>query len=380
MTFDRFLDSMNFVDSETVEEFVIMDMALLSKRQKKFRWIVLAPVAACLIIAACLLPFVFKDNEKSVYHPPITVRFQTFDELKEALPFGDLYSRIDTEGSETVSLELLYESDENGEVAYDKLLQLEIKQVYVCGEYKDTVSFYILFDKKSVAESTIPGYEEQGRMVTVNNVDVHFSFNEDDNIQSHAKFVYDGSLYVIDVVSDGWKYNLVPYIEKILGDIHVSEEKNFLNFPSDFDIRFEKEITRGYPQIYDTYKGIVQTGYRGSPYFPIELNYTPDEETLKSIYEKTVLYDVFEIKREITEENLAPPYMDMVHPYQSYKISITITAHGKTYNIKGDATALPYTYIKDVNSFFEFSTFVFGVLERTQEYQDIIHDNLYKYE
>lgn len=99
----------------------------------------------------------------------------------------------------------------------EKPLQLKIRATYPNGETTDSVDYYIIFNRDSVDDRYIGGYEEQGLTKEINGITVHYSLIQDGAMHGQAKFLYEGNLYVIDVLSSGDKYNLDTYIDMVLG-------------------------------------------------------------------------------------------------------------------------------------------------------------------
>ena len=90
-----------------------------------------------------------------------------------------------------------------------------IQASYANGELIDRVNYYIIFNKDSIDDSYIGGYEEQGLTKEINGITVHYSLIQDGAMHGQAKFIYEGNLYIIDVHSWGDEYNLDTYIDMV---------------------------------------------------------------------------------------------------------------------------------------------------------------------
>ena len=84
------------------------------------------------------------------------------------------------------------------------------------GKTIDMVDFYILFNQDSIDDSRIGGYVEQGLTKEIGSITVHYSLIEDGAMHGHAKFLYEGNLYVIDVKSSGSVHALDTYLNMVL--------------------------------------------------------------------------------------------------------------------------------------------------------------------
>ena len=109
-----------------------------------------------------------------------------------------------------------YKSDENGNADLGSPLQMKIRHRYSTGTGNDLVNYYVLFGKDSVDDSYIGGYDEQGLTKIINGVTVHYSEIYDGSHHTQAKFLYEGHLYVVDLVSAG-EIDLDHYLNLLLG-------------------------------------------------------------------------------------------------------------------------------------------------------------------
>lgn len=217
MTKERFLNTLDFIATDIVEDFVITDNALAKKKQVGMvKYIKRTALAACLILAVLSLPMIINIFVPSHTSAPVTVRYSSFAELADALPYIDLYKALESENAITDRISISYESDKEGNADTEKPIQLLIRQTYEYDGYADKVDFYIIFGKNDVSESYVAGYEEQGLTKEINGVTVHYSMIDDGGKHSQAKFILDGNLYVIDVLSGGESHELYKYLGKVL--------------------------------------------------------------------------------------------------------------------------------------------------------------------
>ena len=97
-----------------------------------------------------------------------------------------------------------------------RIWEKPIRATYPNGDAADTVHYYVIFNKDSVEDSYVGGYEEQGLTREVGGVTVHYSMIFDGATHGQAKFLYGGDLYVIDVISGGEEHTLDTYIGMVL--------------------------------------------------------------------------------------------------------------------------------------------------------------------
>jgi len=269
MTREKFIYALDSLDIDIIEDFVITDNALKKKKRTgKRKYIGLAALAACLLIASFSLPMIVNTFTPSHATAPVTVRYNSFEELSAALPYNIFYKALESENANTTRISMSYESDKEGNAITSEPLQLLIRQTYEYETHTDTVDFYIIFGRTNVDESYIGGYEEQGLTKEINGTTVHYSMIDDGAKHSHAKFVRDGNLYVVDVLSDGEEYVLDKYLKKVLR----------AEMPDDFYVEF-RICSRDYIYTYSTKNRIVMKNDIGAAF---ELS----EETLEKIYEK----------------------------------------------------------------------------------------------
>ena len=201
---------------------LIMKAAPAEKVQKKKKntWVKWASLAAaCFALVICAVPImnlIFSDSHSDA---PISNNYNSLEEVHNALGFDTLYSKLELDESNTKSITISYSSingDSGLQANLEKPLQLKIRATYSNGETTDSVDYYIIFNRDSVDDSYIGGYEEQGLTKEINGITVHYSLIQDGAMHGQAKFLYEGNLYVIDVNSLGNEYNLDTYIDMVL--------------------------------------------------------------------------------------------------------------------------------------------------------------------
>lgn len=253
MTRERFFDALDAIDIDIVEDFVLTDNALEKRSEhKKPKYLKWTALAACLVLVVCFVPFIKNIFTPSHVSSPVTVRYDSFEELSVVLPYNNFYKALDSENANTVSIGMSYASDKDGNAITTQPLQLKIRQTYECENYTDTVDFYIIFGKTDVNESYIAGYEEQGLTKEINGITVHYSMIDDGAKHAQGKFIYEGNLYVVDVLSGGSEYVLDEYLYKViyttlyedsdLEDSYIALELEDYNCPHPFLMRHHDDI------------------------------------------------------------------------------------------------------------------------------------------
>lgn len=176
-------------------------------------------VAACFALVMCAMPIINLVFDGSHSGAPVSIDYNSLDEAHDALGYETLYSKLNFDEANTNNISISYasiESDGIEQADLEKPLQLKISTSYPNGETTDRVDYYIIFNKNSVDDSYIAGYEEQGLTKEIGGITVHYSLIQDGAMHGQAKFLYEGNLYVIDVNSRGNAYNLDTYIDMVL--------------------------------------------------------------------------------------------------------------------------------------------------------------------
>lgn len=217
MTNTNLLQAMGYIDPKLIAD-AAPDVTRKKYTNKKWiKWVSLAAACFALVISAVpIMNLIFGGSHGAA---PISNNYNSLEEVHNALGFDTLYSKLEFDESNTKSITISYDSI-NGDIGLqanlEKPLQLKIRATYPNGETTDSVDYYIIFNRDSVDDSYIGGYEEQGLTKEINGITVHYSLIQDGAMHGQAKFVYEGNLYVIDVNSWGNEYNLDTYIDMVL--------------------------------------------------------------------------------------------------------------------------------------------------------------------
>lgn len=221
MTQEKIIDAITELDSDILDRYFFMKQALMEKKKPKKRaWLKWASLAAaCFALVICAIPIMNLILGGSNGDAPVSNTYNSIEEVHNVLGYDTLYSKLDLDESNTKRILISYDSinGDNGLAAnLEKPLQLQIRATYPNGETTDSVDYYIIFNRDSVDDSYIGGYEEQGLTKEINGITVHYSLIQDGVMHGQAKFLYEGNLYVIDVNSWGNEYNLDTYIDMVL--------------------------------------------------------------------------------------------------------------------------------------------------------------------
>lgn len=237
MTPEKLTNAITELDTDILDRYFTMKQTLTAKKKAKVptwtKWASLA--AACLVLLILAIP-----KEKPLSNipgntAPLSRSYASIEEAHKALGKSTLYSKITLDTLNPSDISIVYDFvtgdaaiDNNievdalgGVIGYDQLnpqkpRQLAIHTAYDNGKTIDMVDFYILFNRKSVDDSRIGGYVEQGLTKEIGGVTVHYSLIEDGAMHGHAKFLYEGNLYVIDVKSSGDVFTLDAYLNMVL--------------------------------------------------------------------------------------------------------------------------------------------------------------------
>ena len=217
MTNTNLLQAMGYIDPRLIAD-AAPDVTRKKYTNKKWiKWVSLA--AACFALVICAVPIMNLIFGGSHSDAPISNNYNSLEEVHNALGFDTLYSKLELDKSHTKSITISYTSingDSGLQANLEKPLQLKIRATYPNGETTDSVDYYIIFNRNSVDDSYIGGYEEQGLTKEINGITVHYSLIQDGAMHGQAKFVYEGNLYVIDVNFWGNEYDLDTYIDMVL--------------------------------------------------------------------------------------------------------------------------------------------------------------------
>ncbi len=218
MTNTNILQAMGRIDPKLIADAAPDVPHNKSANKTWIKWA--SAIAACLILAVCAIPIINLVFDGSHIYAPVSINYNSLEEVHTALRYDTLYSKLDLDKTNTTNISISYDSingDSGLQANLEKPLQLKIRATYPNGETTDSVDYYIIFNRDSVDDSYIGGYEEQGLTKEINGITVHYSLIQDGAMHGQAKFLYEGNLYVIDVLSSGDKYNLDTYIDMVLG-------------------------------------------------------------------------------------------------------------------------------------------------------------------
>ena len=209
-----FMKAVDYVDDRYLGKYFSMKEKLSHqkiKRKKAIKWSI--NIAVCFLVVLIAVPVIMHFTQHNTPAPVIKY-YDNIAEVRDDLGYDTLYSKLELNGA---SIMLSYKSDEDGNAQLNSPLQLKIGYSYSTEAGKDAVDYYILFDKDNVDDSYIGGYDEQGLTKIINGVTVHYSEIFDGSNHTQAKFIYEGNLYVIDIVSTD-KIDLDHYLNSLLCD------------------------------------------------------------------------------------------------------------------------------------------------------------------
>ena len=191
-----------------------------TRRKKNKAWIKWASLAAaCLALAVCVVPLWDALFGGSHGNAPVSTTFESPEAVHKVLGYDTLYAGLDLEIATKSSISVSfasYDAPDGAQADLEEPLQMLIRATYQNGDTTDTVHYYVIFNKDSVEDSYIGGYEEQGLTREIGGVTVHYSMILDGATHGQAKFLYGGDLYVIDVISGGDDHTLDTYIGMVL--------------------------------------------------------------------------------------------------------------------------------------------------------------------
>lgn len=227
MTHEVWLNAMNNLDIEELDDALCIRAKLLSRIGRKIKPLTvkrLSSLAACLAVLLTVGLYVKTALSGSQSPAPHTVHFTSLEAAKDALSEGLLLDRMN-DPSLSLSRDILvtYPTYEDGTHGDSPLMLKARFKATESDNSLDTVDpvtyidFYILFDKSSVDDSYIGGYEEQGLSKQYGDITIVYSLIEDGMMHGQAKFLYEGNLYVIDVNSTGEHHFLMKYLDMLFG-------------------------------------------------------------------------------------------------------------------------------------------------------------------
>lgn len=217
MNYYVLMDAISYLDIKLLEKHlekkeIIKAKMLTKKRNHIVRW---SALAACIALVFCAIPIIGSLFGGSHGAAPISIQYADMNEVYMQLGFETLYSDIDFDIATTNSISVSYQNDGEGNAVLGEPIQLLIRQIYNADTSVPIyANLYILFGKSDIEDSYIGGYEEQGLTKVINGITVHYSEIFDGDNHAQAKFIYEGHLYVVDIVSSG-KINLDYFLNII---------------------------------------------------------------------------------------------------------------------------------------------------------------------
>ena len=205
------------IDPELIARAAPAEIPRRKKKKDWIKWVSLA--AACLALVICIVPVWDALFGGTHGDAPVPNSFDSLEDFHEVLGYDTLYAGLDLDQTSKCSIAVSfasYDAPDGSQADLENPLQLLIRTAYPNGDTTDTVHYYVIFNKDSVEDSYIGGYEEQGLSKEVGGVTVHYSMIQDGATHGQAKFLYGGDLYVIDVVSGGDDHTLDTYIGLVL--------------------------------------------------------------------------------------------------------------------------------------------------------------------
>lgn len=201
-------------------------------------------------------------------------------------------------------------------------------------------------------------------------LDIRLGGNEYDYCPTHGAVKYEGKRFALLNRDDRAAVNAIC---KKYEDTPVYSPVSLLpeRMPEDFAIHYETWIIA--KNIYDTYEGYVQKDLvlDGTKRVTLKAN----DGVLADIYANVRHTCLDTISREMTTAVLATGELQAACSPMTY-YSITFTANGKIYTVKGDWTASVYTETDaDAANFWNFTQYMSGLLYNCDEYRDMPEPN-----
>ncbi len=208
MRAENILDAMQNIDIR-----LILEADPTASPRKSFNWLKWIPIAACFCLIASIVGFyatvVFGGAQSpapgnpDATPPPFCVKYQSFEELSAAIGKETLFngSSLDLTDSEII---LTFDENDRSKPHHAEIASAN-------------TLYYILLGCQDI-DNPYGGFEKPGQSLDIGGVTVYYSeYFADDLYRSHAKFVYDGDLYVIDNNSPSDDFDIIAEVTKILG-------------------------------------------------------------------------------------------------------------------------------------------------------------------
>lgn len=225
---EMILDAMSRLEGAWLEESLQERSRLLARAGRRIKPLTvkrLGALAACLAVVVTVglsAKAIFTGHHEPAPH---TEYFPSVADVETALDRELLLNTLEKDPSlsRTRDISLSFATAEDGATPSEPLM---LKARYTATEADNSpetvdavshIDLYILFDRQSVDDSYIGGYEEQGLSKQYGEITVFYSLIEDPMMHGQAKFLYNGDLYVLDVSSTGDTHFLMRYLDMLLG-------------------------------------------------------------------------------------------------------------------------------------------------------------------
>lgn len=227
MTQEVLLDAITRLEGAWLDEALWERSRLLARTQRKIKPLTvkrLGALAACIVVLFTVGLYT-KTVSPGHHEPAPHAEYYASVEAVETVLGMDLLLENLEDGSLSRSGDIHVSFPTNEDGTHDSAPSM-LNARFTANEAdhnantEDAVSridLYILFDKQSVEDSYIAGYEEQGLTKQYGEITVVYSLIQDPMMHGQAKFLYEGNLYVLDVNSTGDTHFLMKYLDMLLG-------------------------------------------------------------------------------------------------------------------------------------------------------------------
>ena len=222
MTQEILMNALSSMEGEFLDEALCARAKLLPRAGRRIKsptvkWM---SVAACLVAVLLAIPYAKLVFSGSHSGAPESKFYASAEAVEAAFGEDLLLERLDSVLPRTRDIHVTFPNDQNGTHQRNHPLTLEARYTMTKADNSlDTVvCLYILFDRDSIDDSYLGGYEEQGLTRRYGEITVHYSLIEDPLMHGQAKFLYGGNLYILDVQSTGDTHFLMKYLDILLGE------------------------------------------------------------------------------------------------------------------------------------------------------------------
>lgn len=227
MTQEILMDAITALDGDQLEEALCERARLLPRATRRVKPLVvkrLGTLAACIAVVWAVGLYaktVFTGSHGIAPHSEL---FASVEAVEAALGEDLLLYQPDDPLARDRDIRVTFPTYKDGSHGEKPLM---LKARYIAIEADNSLStidvttyvdLYILFDRDSVEDSYIGGYDEQGLSRQYGEITVVYSLIEDGMMHGQAKFLYGGNLYVLDVNSTGDTHHLMTYLDMLLGE------------------------------------------------------------------------------------------------------------------------------------------------------------------